>query len=140
MLTRRLVCASFVTLLCLSSYAEPVAAMAEIQPVSPEKSKKLGVTVRTQPSANEDLMVIVEFKKQGEMKEFRWANVELARNGKRVIASAVQPREMEKDVVRFDLYMDPEAGKDTTITIFVYNRARTGIGYSLKLRDFLPKQ
>ena len=140
MLSKRALLTLFAAVLCLGAFAERVSALAEILDVSPDKAKQLGITVRSQPSANDDLMVIVEFKKQGDMKEFRWADMELSRNGKRVISSAIQPRNTDKDTVRLDLYMDPAAIPDTSVTIFVYSQPRSGIGYRLKLKDFLPQK
>jgi hypothetical protein len=140
MLTKRALLTLFGAVLCLGAFARQSSALAVIQPVAAEKAKELGITVRSQPSANDDLMVIVEFKKQGDMREFRWADMELSRNGKRVISSAIQPRTTDKDTVRLDLYMDPDAVKDTSVTIFVYNEPRSGVGYRLTLKDFLPQK
>lgn len=138
MIFRRFLLTLAASALCLGVAAERCSALAVIQPVAQDKAKELGITVRSQPSANDDLIVIVEFKKQGEMREFRWADLELSRNGKRVISSAIQPRTTDKDTVRLDLYMDPAAVPDTSVTIFVYNQPRGGIGYRLKLKDFYP--
>lgn len=124
--------------LCIVAFAQRSSALAVLEDVSKDRAKQLGIIVRSQPSANDDLMVIVEFKKQGDMRGFRWADVELRRKGKRVISSAIQPRTTDKDSVRLDLYMDAAAIPDTTVTIFVYNQPRSGIGYRLKLKDFLP--
>jgi hypothetical protein len=140
MLSKRALFTVLAAALCLGTFAERVSALAVIQDVSPDKAKALGITVRSQLSANDDLMVIVEFKKQGDMKEFRWADMELSRNGKRVISSAIQPLSTDKDTVRLDLYMDPAAIADTMVTVFVYNEPRSGVGYRLRLKDFLPQK
>src|SRR5689334_22156341 len=114
-LTTRALLTLLVSIVCLGAFATRSSALPVIQPVAPDKAKELGITVRSQPYANDDLLVIVEFKKQGDMREFRWADMELSRNGKRVISSAIQPRTTDKDRVRLDLYMDPEAVKDTSV-------------------------
>src|SRR5207253_6373838 len=55
-----------------------------VEDVSKERAKALGIAVRLQPSANNDVRVQVEFKTVGAMKEFRYADLELTQGGKRL--------------------------------------------------------
>ena len=72
------------------------------------------------------------------LKGFRWADLELTREGKRLVSASIMPQKTEKDGIHLEIYMDPAAVPDTTMTIFSYD-GLGGTGYQLKLKDFLPK-
>jgi hypothetical protein len=118
-------------------------AMASVGDVSKERAKELGITVRSQPSANHDLWVQVEFKTIGAMKEFKWADLEVMQGGKRLVTAALLPRkrtlESPPESKMLEFYIDPAALADTTVTIFVYNVPLSGIGYRLKMKEFLAR-
>lgn len=112
-------------------------ALAEIEEVSKERAKELGISVTSRPSANKDAWVQVEFKTTGALKGFRWADLELTQGGKRLVTASLLPRNSPPDTVRLDFYMDPAALPQAMVTVFVY-RGLEGIGYQLKMKDFLP--
>ena len=107
--------------------------------VSKEQAKELGVVIRTQPSANHDLRVEVEFRATGRMKEFRWADLELTQGGKRLVSAALQPRKPPRnraaDTTRLEFNIDPAALPDASVTLFVADEALGGTGYRLKMKN-----
>ncbi len=73
----------------------------------------------------------------GATKEFRWADLELKQGEKRLVTAALRPQNPTPDSVLLQFYMDPAAVPNTTVTIFVYPGGRGGVGYQLKMKDFL---
>lgn len=110
-------------------------ALAEIEPINKDRARQLGITVTTGPSANSDLRVQVDFKTTGALKGFRWADLALARGGKRLISSSLAPQKQDPDRVHLEFYLDPAALADTTVTIFAYE-GRSGIGYEMRMKEF----
>jgi len=130
-------------LLPLCALAERCAALTLISDVSPKQAKELGITVRSQPSAQNDARVAVEFKAVGAMEGFEYANLELTQGGKRLVTAALMPMkpvpDSSRDWVRLEFYADPAAVRDSTVTIYVYGRQSDGgTGYRLKMKDFVP--
>ena len=119
----------------------PARCLAEylVADVSREQAKELGIRVRTHPSANQDLQVEVEFRAAGRMKEFRWADLELAHDGKRLVTAALQPRkalpDQPEDTTRLEFTIFPAALPDASVTLFVADQALGGTGYRLKMKD-----
>ena len=105
--------------------------------MSKERAMELGIAVRSQPSADNGLWVQVEFKTTGDMKEFRWADLELRQGEKRLVHAALRPQNPTPDSVLLQFYMDPAALPNATVTVFVYPRPRSGIGYRLKMKEFV---
>lgn len=130
---------SLVLLLLLCGLSAHCLADYLVADVSREQAKELGITVHTQPSANRDLRVDVEFHASGRMKAFRWADLELTHNGKRLVTAALMARKpilgRAADTTRLEFYLDPAALPDTTITLFVADQELGGTGYRLKMKD-----
>jgi hypothetical protein len=135
--SRRRWLTSLALLLLLGGLPARCFALILIREVSKEEARGLGITVRSQPSANDDLWVHVEFKTAGPLKGFRWADLELTHGGKRLVAATLKPRNPAPDSVELEFYLDPSALPDTTVMIVAYNEPRTGTGYLLKMKDFL---
>jgi hypothetical protein len=112
-------------------------AMYDVEDVSKESAKQLGITMRSQPRP-EDVWVQVEFKSTGRLKEFRWADLELTQGGKRLIMAALMPWKPTPDSVWVEFYIDPASLPNATVTIFVSDQPLGGTGYRLQMKGFLP--
>lgn len=127
-------------LLLLCGLPRPSLAMSEITDASKERAKELGITVRSRLRASHDVWVQVEFKTSGQMKEFRYADLEVTQGRKRLILASLQPRkpaiDSPADRKLLEFYIDPAALPNSTVTIFVYNEPMSGIGYRLQMKDF----
>lgn len=124
-------------LLLLCGPPAPCFADYDVADVSAARAKELGIAVRSQPSANNDVWVQVEFQTAGPLKEFRWADLELTQGGKRLVTAALMPRKPTRDSTQLDFYIDPAALTNATVTIFVADQPLGGTGYRLKMRDSL---
>lgn len=119
----------------------PARCLAEylVADMSREQARELGISVRTQPSANHDLRVQVDFKATGRMKEFRWADLELTHDGKRLITAALMARkplgDKPTDTTRLEFYIAPDALPDASVTLFVADETLGGTAYRLKMKD-----
>jgi len=135
---------AFLALLAvLCGLQAPCFALNLIYDVTKERAKELGISVVSRPSANNDARVQVEFKTVGPMKGFEYAHLELTQGGKRLVTAPLMPRKPTQDSppesVQLDFYIDPAALPNTTVTVYVYGERLTGIGYRLKMKDFLAR-
>jgi hypothetical protein len=124
-------------LLLLSGLPGPALALSDIEEVSKERAKELGITVLLKPR-EDDVSAQVAFTAAGAMKEFRWADLEVTQGGKRLVTVTLLPQKPAPDRVQLGCSLDPTAVEGTSVTIFVYNDPRSagGIGYRLRLKDF----
>ena len=139
----RLLILGLALLSLLGTAQRPASAFAEIEDVSKARAKELGITVLAQPRPDSgDVWVQVEFRSKGALKGFRWADLGLVKDGKRLICAALMPREpagdSKPDTVRLDFYVEPALLSGATVTVFSYNQPRGGIGYCLKMKDYPP--
>ena len=112
-------------------------AMMSIGDVSKERAKKLGIEVRSQPSGPRAAWVQLEFKPEGEFKNFRHVSMEI--------------REGEKLLVGYAPLQEKRSSSGNVVVGFMVNRAYlenislrvvTGmpmnlVGYDLRLKDFV---
>jgi hypothetical protein len=129
-------------LLLAGGLQQPVSALIRIADVSPARAKELGITVEAQPRANEsDIRVQVKFKATGALKSFQYAELELAKDGKRLLVTSLRPQKPGGDSGpedrQLEFYVDHTLAPDATVLI-VASAARGGSGYQLKMKDFLP--
>jgi hypothetical protein len=114
-------------------------ALVEIEDISKERAKQMGIDVRVKRSANNDAWVQVEFRAAGPLKEFRWADLEVTQGEKRLVTASLMPRRPAPDSVLLEFYGDPAALMNASVTIVAYNDPRTGIGYRLQMKDYLDR-
>lgn len=124
-------------LLLLGGLPGRCLALDLISDVSKERAKELGITVRSQPSANNDLWVQVEFKPTDPKREFKRADLDITRNGKRLVTASLMPQRPAPDRMRFDFYIDPAALPDASVMIVVWSDPLTGQGYRIKMKEFV---
>ncbi|MFN3650115.1 MAG: hypothetical protein ACK47B_11100 [Armatimonadota bacterium] len=119
-------------------------AIVLIKDVSAAEAKELGITVKVGPSANDDLRVMVEFKEVGRLSSFRYADLRLEQNGKRVVSASLQARKPavdsppERKLLEF--YIDPDQLANASVTIVSYNEPHSGTGYRLKMKDYVSRE
>ena len=139
----RLLILGLALLSLLGTAQRPATAFAEIEDVSRARAKELGITVVAQPRPDSgDVWVQVEFQSKGALKGFRWADLELVKDGKKLISAALMPHkpagESKPDAVRLDFYVEPALLSGASVTVFSYNNPRGGIGYRLRMTDYPP--
>lgn len=114
-------------------------ALVEILQISKERATRMGIAVRVQPSANKDAWVRVEFKTTGALKEFRYADLELTQDGKRLVTASLMPRKPDPQSVLLEFYGDPAALANASVTIVAYDQPEGGTGYRLSMKDYLAQ-
>jgi hypothetical protein len=98
--------------------------------------------VQAQPRPDSgDVWVKVDFQTTGALKNFSWAELEVNRDGKRLVTATLMPRKPAIDSPprekRLEFYIDPAALPDATVTVFA-SQPLFSSGYRLKMKDFLP--
>ena len=83
---------------------------------------------------------MIEFKTEGALKEFRWAELELTQGGKRLLATDLLPKKpaanSPADAKLLEFYIDPIALSNAAVTIFTGSGFVNGEGYRLHLKDY----
>lgn len=127
-------------LLLVSSVAPtPCSALDLLKDVSKEEAKKLGITVQAKPRPQDgDVWVQIEFKPTGPKKEFKYTHLNVTQGGKKLVSATLMPYHPKSDTTSFDFYIDPDALPNATVTITVWEDPLTGVGYVLKMKDYLP--
>jgi hypothetical protein len=114
------------------------SALDLIRNVSKEQAKDLGITVRLQPR-EKDVWVKIDFKPTGPKRVFKRADLDIQQGEKRLVHASLMPRRPTPDSLYFDFYVDPAALPDAAVTIVVWEDPLTGIGYRLKMTDFMER-
>ncbi len=127
------------TLVLACGLPTPCFALDLLSDVSKERAKEIGIKVTMGPSANNDVRVQVDFDKDVLKKEFKYAYMDLTRGGKRLVSTYIMPFKPAPNMLHFEIYLDPEAVADATVTITVWGDPITGNGYRIKLKDFVEK-
>jgi hypothetical protein len=115
-----------------------------IEPVSRERAKQLGITVSIQPRPSEsDVWVKVDFKATRALKGFTYAELELTKDGKRLVLTSLMPGKPANDSAaedkRLGFYVDPTLLPEAKVTIVSYGGELGGSGYQLTMKDFLAR-
>lgn len=132
----KLTLAVLVTLL-LSS-ASPCFALMELEYVSKERAKALGVTVRSKPVGT-SIYVWLEFKTTGELKHFSHARLAYAAGERSLSTTLLPDRPTPGSVVVF-FTADPATLRDCEVTVAEHIGERTNIGHVFKMKDFIEPE
>jgi hypothetical protein len=127
------------TLLLLAAPSLSFASM-NIHQVSKERAKQLGMEIRLQGKGPNDVLVELEFRAEGELKDFEHVSLEI-REGEKLLVGYAPLREMRSNsgsiVVRFlasGAYLDK-------ITLRVVTGHPLNLtGHDLRVRDFLEPE
>ena len=129
----KLTLAVFGTLLIAT--ASPCFALMELEYVSKERAKALGVTVRSKPVGT-SVYVWLEFKVTGELKQFSHAQLAYAAGDRSLSTTLLPERPTPASVVVF-FSADPETLRACEVTVAVHLGERTNVGHVFKMKDFI---
>lgn len=114
-------------------------ALSLLKNVSREEAKELGISVEMKRRP-EDVWVKIEFKTTGALKEYRYAMLDVTRDGKRLLMAPLSARKPKVDSPpeskMLEYYIDPAALPNSEVTIFAYPEPLTGYGYRLQMKDY----
>jgi hypothetical protein len=117
----------------------PCFALWEIANVSRERAKELGMEVRTNPAGPDDVRVELEFKAEGELKNFSRVDLRISEGGKSLVVAPLQEDRTKpgRVVVSFS------AARTRLDTINLWVMVPFPLGgtvYELRVKDFVASE
>lgn len=110
----------------------------ELEYVTNERAKALGVTIRSKPVGT-SVYVWLEFKATGELKHFSHAQLAFAADGRSLTTQLLPERRQPEGVVLF-FSADPETLRACEVTVAVHLGERSNVGHVFKLKDFIAPE
>ena len=115
-------------------------ALVSLADVSKERAKELGVTVRSHLNGEAGVAVWLEFKPQGELKNFTHVELRITAGGKSLVSAPLQTSRPTADSVSVYFSADPTYLATSVLRIVVKDGERTLIGYEFKVKDFIEPE
>lgn len=120
----------------------PCSAMISVGFLSKEQATELGITMKHRTNGEAGVMVWLEFKKEGFLEKFTYAELRMQdANGKHLVSAMLQPRPVVHgqlaDIVSVAFSADPAQLENCAFMIVAYGSSRGDVGYLLNVRDFL---
>jgi hypothetical protein len=120
----------------------PCLAMISVGYLNKEQAKELGITMKHRPNGDAGVMVWLEFKKEGFLEKFTYAEFQMSDDkGKHLVSARLQPNPVVHDqpgeVVSVAFSADPAQLEKCAFMIVAYRSSRGDVGYVLKVKDFL---
>ncbi|MEQ2006225.1 MAG: hypothetical protein ABMA26_05460 [Limisphaerales bacterium] len=119
----------------LMASASPCFALMELEYVTKERAKALGVAVRSKPVGT-SIYVWLEFKTAGELQHFSHARLAYAA-GERSLSTTLLPDRPSPGSVVVFFTADPATLRDCEVTVAVHLGERTNVGHVFKMKDFI---
>jgi hypothetical protein len=115
----------------------PCFAMMELAQVSKAQAQEMGVTIRTNLNGTSGVMVSLEFKPQGMLKDFTRVELEINADSRRLVDAPLQTSRSSADIVSAYFSTDPAYLATSTLMIVVQYGERSRTGYQFRLKDFI---
>ena len=120
------------------------AAKAEIvlQRLSPEQAKEMGITMKFRPNGDAGVMAWLEFRKQGVLESFSYAELRMEDAQRRHLLSAMlRPRQVTRDqspeITSVAFSARASQLELCSFLVVTYGSRPGDIGYILQVSDFL---
>jgi hypothetical protein len=137
MLLALLGCSIFL-LLANSSFAE-----ISVGTLTKEKAKeKYGITMHARKNGDAGIKVWVEFKKEGWLEKFTYAELRMSNaKGDHIVSAQLQPNPVHhrqpKDVTTVAFSVAPEQFSQCSFLVVCYGSNEGDVGYYLNVKEFL---
>lgn len=120
----------------------PSSALISIGPLDKEKATKYGITVKARKNGDAGVKVWVEYRKEGLLEGFSYAQLLIQeQNGKHQVSARVSEGPMNRDknskVVSASFSAVPDQLKNSTFRLVAHGGGRGGVDYDLKVTDFI---
>jgi hypothetical protein len=108
-----------------------------------EKAKdKYGITMHARKNGDAGIKVWLEFKKEGWLKKFSYAELQMKDSeGKHMVAAQLQPNPMHhrqpKDITTVAFSVDANRLEQCSFLVACYGSDEGDVGYFLNVKDFL---
>jgi hypothetical protein len=128
----------------VSFFIATVPSFAEISVgnLTKQKAAELGITLHHRGNGDAGVMVWLEFKKEGFLEKFTYAEFRMQdEKGKHLVSARLQPHPVKAgqpaEVVSFAFSADPAQLERCAFMIVAYGSSRGDVGYVLNAKDFL---
>jgi len=124
-------------------FTSPCFAEIIVGVLTKEKAKAdYGITMHARKNGDAGIKVWLEFKKEGWLEKFTYAELRMQdHRGKHLISARLQPNPVHhrqpKDVTTVAFSADPDQLDQCSFLVVCYGSNEGDVGYYLKLRDFL---
>lgn len=117
-------------------------AMISVGHLSNEQATELGITMKHRTNGDTGVMVWLEFKKEGFLEKFTYAELQMQdEKGKHLVSARLQPVPVVHgrpgEVVSVGFSADPAQLERCSFMVVAYGSSRGDVGYVLKVKDFL---
>lgn len=119
----------------------PCYAMISVGYLSKEEAAKVGIVMKQHPNGDAGVKVWLEFKKEGFLEKFTYAELLMEdTKGKHVVSARLEPHPMAngqaKELVSVAFSADPAHLSNCSFMVVAYGSSRGDVGYVLKVKDF----
>jgi hypothetical protein len=121
--------------LTLSLQSQALVTITRVTAATAEKD--YGIKIRTHQSNPHQVGVWLEFKPEGELKDFSSVELSIAQGDHNLIALSLAT-ETKDGVVTAMFNVDPSLLRDSRFTILKHHGGRTNTGHMIFVKDFLP--
>ena len=130
--------------ICLFTFiSSPSHGEISVGPLTKEAAKdKYGITVHARKNGDAGINVWLEFKKEGWLEKFTYAELRMEDDrGKHMISAMLRPNPVHhrqpKDITTVAFSADPDQLAHCSFLVVCYGSNEGDVGYYLKLKDFL---
>ena len=117
----------------------PCFASWEIAPVNKELAKKMGIEVRSEPAGPNRVRVELEFKTEGELKNFSRVDLRISDGGKELVIAPLQEDRSKPGRVVVSFTADRTRLDKMNLWVMV-PAPGGGTAYELRVRDFVERK
>src|SRR5687768_2462863 len=117
--------------------AMPSFGMISVGTLSKKQAEELGITMKQRPNGDAGVMVWLEFKKQGFLKDLTYTELRMkSANGKHLVSARLQPGPVvhgqPADIESVSFSVDPAQLKHCAFMMVAYGSSRGDVGYVLE--------
>ncbi len=116
-----------------------VAVMEEVEVVTKERAKALGLSIISQPYGPDAVRVSLEFEKQGELKEYRSVQLRQFDGDKLLLSVTLKEGESKPGRVIVGLVAARSNLATLSLDIVAMNARGSRVRYALPMKDFVTK-
>lgn len=120
----------------------PCFAMISVGVLSKEQAKELGITMKQRSNGDAGVMVWLEFKREGFLEKFSYAELRMQdSNGKSLLSARLEPHPVvhgqPEEIVSVAFSADQAQLENCAFMVVAYGSRRGDVGYLLRVKDFL---
>ncbi|RCS42268.1 hypothetical protein DTL42_19550 [Bremerella cremea] len=123
--------------------ASSAYAMISVGTLNQEQAqKKYGITMHARKNGDAGILVWLEFKKEGWLKKFTYAELHMKNEqGKHLVSAKLEPRPVKhgqsEEITTVSFSADSDQLKNCSFLVVSYQGIAGGVGYYLNVRDFI---